>query len=359
MGFSGLSGNAAGDAFNIYSGNGGSGTQFNASPVGTLARTPTVGPDITSGHPINVTLSYLQSDNTVVEKLLDTTNGVSSLRVYQNVNLSAAVGGNTAFIGFTGGTGGVNANQTVTNFSFTPGAATPAPAPIFTPIAATGYNQNMVISKASGATGITATMDGGTAKGGDTFYELGVNTGNPNTGIPSAGQPFRSMNDPYHSFQLQPFSGNNALMLDASNPTGTLTLTDQTKAYNSLSFLVSEANGNTTFTATVHFANGSTEVHSGVTAPDWFGNTGFAYIADGREQVNGTFDNVGGINPRLYQSDIILTDSTDPISSIDFTFGGSGTQRTAIFGVSGAVPEPGILGSLAVAGIALIRRRRA
>lgn len=362
LGFGGIA-SGAGDAFNIYGGNSGSGSQYNTSFTGGPALTPTTPMvDITSKHPINVTLSYRQADNAMVETLQDTVTSGTLTKVYRNIDISSAVGGNTALIGFTGGTGGVNANQTITNFHYTIGSAPATPVAAFQPIAATGYNQNMVISVAGGTAGVTATIDGGTAKTGNTFYERGVNTGANNTGLPPAGQIFGSGNDANHVFQFQPYSGNNAVMLDSANPTGNLTLTTA-KAYQALSFLVTDGNGSSTFTATIHFANGAPdEVHTGVAAPDWFGNSSIAFDANGRETLGGAFGNASSGNPRVYQSDVTLTDSSDPVSGIDFTFGPttSGTNRTAIFGISGVpTPEPGILGLITVAGLSLARRRKA
>ena len=96
---------------------------------------------------------------------------------------------------------------------------------------------------------ITATMDGGTAKSGSTFYESGVNAGAPPTGLPAAGVVFGSANDANHTFTFQSYSGPNAVMMDTSNTSGNLTLTNP-GAYSALSFLVSDGNGSTTFTAT-------------------------------------------------------------------------------------------------------------
>ena len=359
LGYGGIT-SAVGDCFNIYSGNSGSATQFNGSITGGPALTPTKPMvDITSKHPINVTLSYRQQDNAMVETLQDTVTNGTLTKVYRSIDIAGAVGGNSALVGFTGGTGGVNANQTISNFSFTTGAAGAAPVAAFQPISATGYNQNMVVSLASGATNVTATLDGGTAKTGNTFYERGVNTGANGTGLPAAGTIFGSGNDANHVFAFQPYSGNNAVMLDTAQTTGTLTLTDP-KAYQALSFLVTDGNGSTTFTATIHFADGaSDEVHSGIAAPDWFNNTpNIAFDANGRETLAGAFGNASSGNPRLYQEDLTLADTSDPISSIDFTFGGSGNNRTAIFGISGVVPEPGCVGLICVAGLALARRRK-
>src|SRR5690242_16924702 len=67
LGYVGIT-NAAGDAFNIYSGNSGSGSQFNPTiSAGGVPLTPTKSTvNIASGHPMNVTLSYNQADHAVV-----------------------------------------------------------------------------------------------------------------------------------------------------------------------------------------------------------------------------------------------------------------------------------------------------
>jgi len=59
---------------------------------------------------------------------------------------------------------------------------------------------------------VTATMDGGTAKTGNTWYERGVNSASNITGLVTgliAGQA-----DPLSTYLIQPATGNNALMLD-------------------------------------------------------------------------------------------------------------------------------------------------
>jgi Bacterial lectin len=368
LGYVGIT-NAAGDAFNIYGGNSGSGSQFNPTiSAGGVPLTPTKSTvNIASGHPMNVTLSYNQADHAVVETITDSTTSASQTRVFRNVDLPTLVGGsNTALIGFTGATGGVNANQNVRNFTFTNGSAPAAPVPSFTPLAVTGFSQNMVVSLAGGTSTVTATMDGGSAKTGNTFYEKGVSTANPATGLPNGGQVFGSGTDADHTFAFQNFSAaNNAILLDNStnsasiHPTGTLTLTTPSHE-DALSFLVSSGNGTQSFTATIHFAGGAPdEVHTGIPAPDWFNSSPIAFDANGRETLAGAVANVGSGNPRIYQEDVTLLDKTDLITGIDFTYTGDAVNgHTAIFGVSGAVPEPVSALPLAMlAASGLVRRR--
>ncbi|HLJ93976.1 MAG TPA: hypothetical protein VKU02_12380 [Gemmataceae bacterium] len=83
--------------------------------------------DITSGDPIQVTLTYDPIAAVLTQTLLDTATGGTDSYTY-NVDISLIVGADsrnlvtavpgTAFVGFTGGTGGSHAIQTFSNFTF-------------------------------------------------------------------------------------------------------------------------------------------------------------------------------------------------------------------------------------------------
>jgi hypothetical protein len=361
LGFAGIP-TSAGLAMNIYGGNSGSGSQYNVVTSGTgVALTPTPGGvDITSGHPINVTLSYKEADGALTETMTDTTTSATFTRVWRGISIQGQVGAPTAIIGLTGATGGVNAQQSVTNFQFTPGAANATPVAAIKPIAATGYNQNMIVSAASGSANVTATMDGGTAKTGDTFYETGANPGTNVSGVPRAGATIGSANDSNHTFVLQPNGAgqNDAVMLDSANTTGTLTLTTPAK-FSTLSFLLSSGNGAGTINATIHYAGGGTQ-SAVLAAPDWFNGGPIAVDANGRVDVAlDDFNNVNNGQPRMFQADLALTDTVDNVLSVDFGVAGTATNRGAVFGISGtAVPEPSSLALLSLGAFGLLVRRR-
>ena len=92
---------------------------------------------------------------------------------------------------------------------------------------------------------LSASMDGGTAKTGNTWFELGVNPAAPTTGIRTGlivGQ-----SDPLSTYLIQPATGLNTLMLDSTKTSGTLTLT-RPLSFTALSLAGSSGNGRGTNT---------------------------------------------------------------------------------------------------------------
>ena len=87
---------------------------------GTLnAYTSTSPVNLASGDPIQVTLGYNGSN--LVENLVNQTTGQKYSTTYSGVNLAAATAGTSAYVGFTGATGGLFAIQTISDFQFTAG----------------------------------------------------------------------------------------------------------------------------------------------------------------------------------------------------------------------------------------------
>src|SRR5205823_9423985 len=108
---------------NIYGGaNGGVGIQFGTN--GMTADSPNPTPpyfssspvNLASAHPINVRLYYSQGVFNLL--LVDTVTSATYTTIRNMPNLPGIVKGASAYIGFTGATGGLNAIQTISNFRF-------------------------------------------------------------------------------------------------------------------------------------------------------------------------------------------------------------------------------------------------
>jgi hypothetical protein len=76
---------------------------------------------LNSGDKILVTLAYNGSANTLQENLVDQSTAASYTITYTGVNFQTILGATTAYIGFTGSTGGYNAAQNVSNLSYNSG----------------------------------------------------------------------------------------------------------------------------------------------------------------------------------------------------------------------------------------------
>ena len=330
---------------------------------------------VNNGDALQVTVKY--ASGTMSIGFYDPTTHQASYGSVNGINLPAAVGGNTALIGITGATGGAAATQTISNFKF---ATTPTLTYAPVALTAASFNQDMVIEASAPTTGaaanITATMDAGTSKQGSTFYEQGYDPANTTTsagaptGLPASGSTFVSQADPNHTFRMQSYTGNNALLLNSASPSGTLAFATPT-ALSAVSFLTATGNGDNgaaPFSVTVNYADGaaSTTIPYDLISPDWFFHGPVAYDANGRAYPNPTaatgYDNVGNGEPNLYQVDLTLPESTDPIASLTLNYDDASTgSQLAVFGLSGAaaaVPEPATLGLLGVAAAGLLGRRR-
>jgi fibronectin-binding autotransporter adhesin len=305
-----------------------------------------------SGNPINFTITYTSNPTSGIGSLgiqaVDTVTKASGFGGIANINLQQALGGSMAYIGFGGGTGGANSTQNISSFNFH-NIGTLAYAPI---AISGGFNEDVVVEKgapqAGAAPSVTATMDGGTTLTGYTWYEQGYNAAAPTTGLPPSGSRFTSQADPQHQFQMQNYNGNNVLLVGSNSPaSGTLTLTNP-QAFTALSFLTGTGNGADNFDITINYADTHpATVISEVVTPDWFGNGPAALVANGRVMVGtGTtasgFQAVNSGNPKLFQDDVQLPDTTDPIASITITADGGG-GREAVFAVSGAATVSGTL----------------
>jgi hypothetical protein len=165
LAYCGISPSAAVE-FNLYSGNGGSGTTFQTNGV-TGVYNSTLPLNLGSDDPIWVKLDY--DGTNLLEELFDLVNGATYNTSYV-VNVPAAVGSSTAYIGFSAATGGVASEQAVSDFIYTLGTP-PAAAPIITPPGAIFTNSIAVtLSTAASGAQIYYTLDGTTPTSNSILY---------------------------------------------------------------------------------------------------------------------------------------------------------------------------------------------
>ena len=162
--------------FDLYSNNGegpdSTGLYLNgASPTTPAVDMTGSGIDLHSGDIFRVHMTYDGTNLTMT--ITDATTAATFTQVWP-VNIPSTVGGNTAFAGFTGATGGYTSNQNILSWtmSSTSGGGGTVATPTFSPAAGTYLGtQTVTLSDTTSGATIFYTLDGsqpGTSAGGST-----------------------------------------------------------------------------------------------------------------------------------------------------------------------------------------------
>lgn len=134
-----------------------------APTLPTVDLTPS-GIDLNSGDSIQATLTY--DGTNLVLSLLDLVNN-HTFTISNPINIPQVVGGNTAYVGFTGSTGTLTASQKLITWTY----ATQSVPPAFAPAAGTyTTTQNIVLTSSTADAGIHYTTDGTTPTAASTLY---------------------------------------------------------------------------------------------------------------------------------------------------------------------------------------------
>src|SRR6266851_2147183 len=175
LGYGGSGGipNSVAVKFDLYSNNGEGFDSTGLYVNGTLPTTPAVdmtssGVNLHSTDIFNVQMSYDGSNLTMT--ITDATTNATFTKTWP-INIPATVGGNTAFVGFTGGTGGNTAIQEIINLTMTSTPITAAATPTFSPAAGTYSSaQTITISDTTSGASIYFTTNGTTPTTSSTKY---------------------------------------------------------------------------------------------------------------------------------------------------------------------------------------------
>jgi Domain of unknown function (DUF1929)/Legume lectin domain/Chitobiase/beta-hexosaminidase C-terminal domain/PKD domain len=129
------------------------------------------GVSLHSGDILQVQMTY---DGTTLTMIItDTTTPTETFTTSWPINIPSTVGGNTAYVGFTGGTGGSTATQEILGWIFGTSGSSPAATPTFSPPAGTySATQSVILSDTTSGASIFYTLDGsqpGTSVGGSTL----------------------------------------------------------------------------------------------------------------------------------------------------------------------------------------------
>ena len=176
-GTSGGIGKSVAVKFDIYSnsgeGNDSTGVFTNgAAPTNPAVSLTSSGITLASGDMIAAQLVY--NGTTLTLNLTDTVTGDTFSQGFA-INIPSTVGANTAYVGFTGGTGGSTAIQNIKTWTFSSGTTQTAADPVFSPLPGTYTTaQTVTLSSATKGATIYYTVDGSTPTHSSAVYGSGI-----------------------------------------------------------------------------------------------------------------------------------------------------------------------------------------
>ncbi|RZK58797.1 MAG: gliding motility-associated C-terminal domain-containing protein [Hymenobacter sp.] len=193
---------------------------------------------------------------------------------------------------------------------------------VYAPVPVMGFTQD-VIANGPGAVTSSTTSDMDNGAVGNRFCFVAADFVSPTGATPvnslALNGIINSLATPGITYKLGSYGANNSLRLTTAGSTGTLTFTIPQSA-GSVYLLGASGNGISTFTATVVFTDGTSQVFAGRTLADWFG--GASPVIQGVGRVNYDSNALqAGTDPRLYEVPLSLlaANYAKDIQRIDMT----------------------------------------
>jgi len=172
---------------------------------------------------------------------------------------------------------------------------------IYTPVAVTGFNADVVADLPGNAAGsTTADYDGVGYVWMSSSYNVAGPTYIPNGGLINSVHP----STPGLQFQLKPYTAANSLRMPGTS-SGTLSFST-TQSAQTVYVLGSTGSGVGTVTITITFTDLTTQVFPGIVFPDWYGGANYAILGMGRTNIGTNIISNDFSNPRLYQAPLAL-----------------------------------------------------
>ena len=227
--------------FDIYS-NSGEGTDSTglytdgASPTTPALDMSSSGVTLLSGDVFNVHMTY--NGTTLTMTITDATNSAQTFTTSWTINIPSTVGSNTAYVGFTGGTGGLTAIQEILDWTYVTTSQPTAATPTFNPAPGTYTAQSVTLSDTTTGSVIHCTTDGSTPTAGSpvcttlqvatttTIKAIAVASGYNNSAVASGTYVINTTGNPYVNY-VPGFSSTGLVLNGFSKLNGTrLRLTD-------------------------------------------------------------------------------------------------------------------------------------
>ncbi|MFP3591534.1 T9SS type A sorting domain-containing protein [Chryseobacterium sp. SIMBA_038] len=199
-----------------------------------------------------------------------------------------------------------------------------------------GYNADLV-ANGSGTASSSTTQSVDSPTNGYVFMSTDFMNGTgamPTSGLPSSGL-INSASTTGLSFQMAPYTSNNALRLASTNDSGVLNFGSTPKA-SKLFMLATTGSGTSVASVVVNFTDGTSQTFTNQSVSDWYGGSSFAIKGIGRaSRVTDAIEN--NVNdPRLYEISLNISaaNQSKNISNVSVTKTSSATGFLCVFGFS-------------------------